>query len=122
MSVFEIVSIFAVLLTSLGGSYGLTLLLNFRANNRKLQADADVAEANVADIITGASARVVKDLRYEVDAYKGQVRELNELLGDARAELGKLTATLEAEREASRREIVRLRSRIVDLGGEVDWH
>lgn len=104
------VAFIALIISSLGGIGGLVSLLNYRANRAKLRADASVAQANAADIITGASAKLVTDLRAEIT-------DLQSMLADARSEVAKLQATIETERMASRAEIQRLRNQVTKLGG-----
>lgn len=102
----------ALIVSSLGGLGGLMSLVNYRANRVKLRADASVAQANAADIITGASAKLVTDLRDEIT-------DLQNMLADARSEVAKLQATIETERMTSRAEIMRLRNQVAKLGGTI---
>jgi len=89
-SLTEVVAVVA----ALGGVGGLVSLVSVRATRRHILAQTEVADAQAADVLTGAALRLVEPLAARV----AQLEELVETL----------TRTLEHEREVSQQRITGL--------------
>lgn len=60
----------------IGGIGGLVLLLHWRKNGRKIDAEAGKAEAEGVDVIANAAVALVEPLQQRLSEVEAQVREL----------------------------------------------
>lgn len=89
MTLAELAQLVFTAIVAIGGSSSLVLVLRYRADRRKVLADAGKTDAEAAAVLSGAAITLLEPLQAEVSRLTTRVHELE-------ARVATLTADLDA--------------------------